>query len=148
MISATAKYALRSVAFLASHQNGFSNRAEIAKATFVPHDYLLKVLNELDAAGIVESKRGPGGGYRLTVESDELTVLRVVLAVDEVPRVTECPLGIVGHESLCPLHRMLDEAGRLVEETFRNTLISDLVPKRRGTKACQFPKKASGKTSG
>ena len=64
MISSTAKYALRAAVFLGENKNGFVSRTVIADATMVPHEYLLKVLNELDLAGIVESRRGPGGGYR------------------------------------------------------------------------------------
>lgn len=52
MISTTANYALRAVVYLASHTGDFSSRADIAKATMVPHDYLLKVLNVLDSASI------------------------------------------------------------------------------------------------
>lgn len=139
MISETAKYALRAVVYMASHENGFMNRAEIAKATMVPHDYLLKVLNELDSAEIVESRRGPGGGYRLVDPPEHTSALKVVLAVDEIPRISECPLGISDHDKLCPLHRLLDEASRLVEEAFGSVTISDLTPNRNRAKACSFP---------
>ena len=61
MISLTAKYALRAVVYLASCEGAFVNAAEVAEATLVPHDYLLKVLKELDDSGIVQSRRGPGG---------------------------------------------------------------------------------------
>jgi Rrf2 family protein len=139
MISTTAKYALRAVVFLAKHEGGFSNRAEIAKATLVPHDYLLKVLNELDAAKIVESRRGPGGGYRLVPSAESLTTLSVVLAVDKIPRITECPLGFAEHVKLCPLHKLLDDASRKVEETFQKTTIADLIPGRKRPQSCEFP---------
>lgn len=99
----------------------------------------MKVLNQLDAAEIVESRRGPGGGYRLRVSADELTSLEVVQAVDSIPRIKECPLGIVGHEQLCPLHQLLDNAARRVEESFAETKISDLLPRKR-SRTCEFPK--------
>jgi Rrf2 family protein len=140
MISTTAKYALRAVVFLAGYQNGYLSRTEIAKATLVPHDYLLKVLNELDAAGIVESRRGPGGGYRLTSPPERITALEVVLAVDTIPRITECPLGLSGHVKLCPLHKLLDDASRLVEEAFQGATVASLVPGRRPKQSCDFPK--------
>ncbi len=141
MISLTAQYALRAVVYLAKNENGFISRSEIAEATLVPHDYLLKVLNELDAAGIVESRRGPGGGYRLTRSPDQITTLDVVLSVDTIPRITQCPLGISDHEVLCPLHKMMDDASRLVEESFEKVTISDLISKRKQTKSCNFPSK-------
>ncbi len=139
MISATAQYALRAVVYLAKKKTGYVSRSEIAEATMVPHDYLLKVLNELDAAGVVESRRGPGGGYRLTKSPDKITTLDVVLSVDKIPRITECPLGISAHETLCPLHQLMDDASRLVEETFGQVTISDLILDRKQPRSCNFP---------
>ena len=126
--------------YLAGQSDRYVNRAEISDATLVPHEYLLKVLNQLDGgAGIVESRRGPGGGYRLRKPADQLTALDVVLAVDTIPRIAECPLGIADHEQLCPLHQLLDDAGRRVEEAFAQARISDLLPGKRSRK-CEFPK--------
>ena len=138
MISSTAKYALRTIVYLAGQPDRYVNRTEISDATLVPHEYLLKVLNQLDAAELVESRRGPGGGYRLRKPADKTTSLEVVLAVDSIPRITECPLGIAEHEKLCPLHELLDEAGRRVEEAFGGTKISDLLPGKR-SQTCEFP---------
>ena len=85
MISSTAKYALRAAVHLGSRHDDFVGRTEIAEATLVPVDYLLKVLNELVTAGLVESRRGPGGGYRLTMSPGKITALQVVLAIEEIP---------------------------------------------------------------
>lgn len=125
--------------YLAGQADRYVNRAEISDATLVPHEYLLKVLNQLDRdAGIVQSRSGPGGGYRLRKPADELTALDVVLAVDVIPRVSRCPLGIAGHEQLCPLHQLLDDAGGLIEEAFARTRVSDLLPGKR-SRQCEFP---------
>jgi len=138
MISSTAKYALRAVVYLAGHPKRNVTRAEISEATQVPYEYLLKVLNQLDAAKLVDSRRGPGGGYQLRKPADELTALDVVLAVEAIPRIKECPLGIAEHEALCPLHQLLDDASRRVEEAFAETKISTLLPRKRSRK-CDFP---------
>lgn len=140
MISSTAKYALRAVVYLTQQPDRYVNRAELSEATLVPHEYLLKVLNQLDDAEVIESRRGPGGGYRLRKQANELVALDVIQAVDTIPRITECPLDITEHEHLCPLHRLLDDAGRMVEETFAKTRISDLILKKR-SKQCDFPTK-------
>jgi Rrf2 family protein len=139
MISSTAAYALRAATYLANQPDRYVSRAEISDATSVPHEYLLKVLNLLDAAEIVESRRGPGGGYRLRKPGDELSSLEVVSAVDTIPRIKECPLGIVDHEELCPLHRLLDDAARHFEEALAQAKISDLLPKK-SSQSCHFPK--------
>lgn len=139
MISSTAKYALRAVVHLGSQHDDFVGRTDIAEATCVPIDYLLKVLKVLVTAGLVESQPGPGGGYRLTESPEEMTTLQIVRAVDEIPRITECPLGISDHENLCPLHQLLDDASRLVEEAFQNATVADLMPGRKRSRTCDFP---------
>ena len=144
MISSTATYALRAVVYLASRSDGYVGRSEISDATFVPHEYLLKVLNLLDKAEIVESRRGPGGGYRLRKPACDLTTLEVVLAVDSIPRITTCPLAIAGHKKLCPLHQLLDEAAKRVEAAFAGARISELLPRKRA-KHCDFTRTTSSR---
>lgn len=48
----------------------------------VPPAYLAKHLQSLSAAGLVESRRGRAGGYRLARSADEISLLEIVLAVD------------------------------------------------------------------
>ncbi len=139
MISATAEYALRATVFLARRHGRKVSRQEIANATDVPADYLLKVLKTLDEAGIVESQRGPGGGYELVKPPQLITVLDVVNAVDEIPRIKRCPLRLGSHKSLCPLHHLLDEAAKAIEDAFRNVSLHDLVTAKRIPHSCSFP---------
>ena len=73
MISKTAEYALRAVVFLAQSDQVPINRTEISAATQIPNPYLHKVLQELHQAGIVSVQRGPGGGYQLIIDPNDLT---------------------------------------------------------------------------
>jgi hypothetical protein len=70
-------------------------------------------------------------------------VLDVINAIDPLKRNKNCPLNRAEHGRLCPLHKRLDEAAALVEDTFRSTTIADLM---RGTTKrpaadgqCSFP---------
>ncbi|RVC59598.1 MAG: Rrf2 family transcriptional regulator [Mesorhizobium sp.] len=56
--------------------------AAMAEAFGVSPSYLLKHLNMLTAAGILESVPGPAGGYRLAKPSERITLLDIVLAVE------------------------------------------------------------------
>lgn len=128
MISQTAEYALRAAVFLASRPGESLTAREVAEATHVPLAYLSKVMQSLVRAGLVTSQRGLHGGFLLMRDCATLTVLDIVNAVDPLPRITECPLGIHGHGAhLCPLHRKLDRAVELVEEAFSSTTLRDLV---------------------
>ncbi len=140
MFSSTAEYALRAVVYLATQREGLSSSHAIAEATKVPQGYLSKVLKDLADAGIVNSQRGPRGGFSLAREADKLTVLEVVNAVDRIERIRTCPLGIPSHGTqLCRLHQKLDDAIALIEEAFGSSTIAEMVePSKAGTK-CIFP---------
>lgn len=128
MISPTAEYALRAVVAIAQANGEAAATQAIAKLTKVPAGYLPKVLQMLGRAGVVESRRGLGGGFRLAGPADELTVLEVVNAVDPIKRIERCPLDLESHGGmLCPLHKRLDEATEHVERSFANTTIAELL---------------------
>lgn len=125
MFSQTAEYALRAVVWLASHSDAPMTTSQIAKATKVPPDYLSKVLWALGRNGLVHAQRGKNGGFTLSTPADQLSILDVVNAVDPVQRIVRCPLGLKGHEQLCPLHRRLDDALGQIEETLAASMISE-----------------------
>lgn len=128
MISNTTEYALRAVVLLASEPDTASSAASLSVVAGVPQHYLGKVLRQLTSAGILQSRRGPGGGFTLARPADQITVLEVVSAVDPIRHVLKCPLGREAHGGrLCPLHRRVEQAITGIEDAFRNTLISELL---------------------
>lgn len=127
MLSRTTEYALRAVIYLAKTEGDNTTSQVIAAATAVPEGYMSKVLNTLARAGIVSSQRGPTGGFTLAVPAPDLTMLRVVEAVEPLPRITVCPLQLCEHAAgLCPLHTVLAELVEGVEHRL-NTTIADLL---------------------
>lgn len=128
MISPTAEYALRAVVAIAQAEGQAATTPSIARITKVPAGYLPKVLQMLGRAGLVESRRGAGGGFKLAKSPEALSVLDVVNAVDPIKRITECPLGLETHgANLCPLHKRLDEATEHIEASFATTTIEALL---------------------
>lgn len=144
MLSLTAEYALRVTVLLAQRSAEIMPRKEIAAATQVPASYLVKVLTGMESAGILSSKKGPGGGYWLTASPDQLSVFDVLSAVSELPRIRACPLGIAEHKRLCPLHARLDEVAAYAEKAYRDTKITDLLPASAGKSKCRFPVRSEG----
>jgi Rrf2 family nitric oxide-sensitive transcriptional repressor len=128
MLSQTAEYALRAIVVLAEDVNVWSRAQAIATRSMVPQGYLMKVLQSLAKADLVMAQRGRGGGFILTRPPGQINVLDVITAVDPLRRITHCPLGLKAHGTkLCPLHRKLDDAIRLVEEAFASTTIAEIL---------------------
>ncbi len=128
MISQTAEYALRSVVCLASYPQAALTTEKIAKVTKVPGSYLSKVLQALGRAGIVRSQRGLHGGFSLAKPAEELSLLEVINAVDPLKHIDRCPLGLEQHGSnLCPLHKRLNDSIHIMEKTYQESSIGDLL---------------------
>ncbi len=128
MFSQTVEYALRAVVHLAIHGDQPLKTRDIARETQVPAAYLSKVLQELQAKGIVRLQRGVGGGVCLEGRPDELTILDVVNAVDPIRRIRSCPLDLMSHGThLCALHRRMDNAMMAMEDAFRSTTLAELL---------------------
>ncbi|MGL4512373.1 MAG: Rrf2 family transcriptional regulator [Lacipirellulaceae bacterium] len=134
-ISQTAEYALRAVVWLAQNPGMPQTTQQLADGTRVSASYMPKVLQPLGRAGVVSSQRGVNGGYALERDPAELTVLEVVNCVDPIQRITRCPLRLNSHGgTLCPLHRMLDDAIGEVERRFGSLTITALLRQETGSK--------------
>jgi Rrf2 family protein len=82
-ISAKTDYAVRAAAELAAAESGKWVKTEtVADAQGIPLPFLLNILAELRTAGLVQSRRGAEGGYRLAVPADQIAVADVIRAVD------------------------------------------------------------------
>lgn len=127
LFSQTTEYALRATVTLATFPDRSITTAEIAERTKVPPDYLSKVLQLLNRAGIVKVQRGLKGGYTLNGSPEEISVLSVVNAVDPIQRIEKCPLGLAEHATLCPLHRQIDEAIAAVEAKLALKTLAEMV---------------------
>ena len=128
MISQTVEYALRAIVTIAQHEGVPCTAQKISEIAQIPAPYLSKMMQGLVRASIVNSKRGIHGGFVLAKSASALTIWEVVDAVEPIRRIRECPLGIGSHTgNLCPLHRRLDDSLAMVEKSFRETTVGELL---------------------
>jgi Rrf2 family transcriptional regulator, iron-sulfur cluster assembly transcription factor len=84
MISKTCLYALRATAFIArSDEAGYVTIQQISEKLEISFTFLTKILQQLSNAGILQSRKGPGGGVKLAKKESEISFLDVVNAVDD-----------------------------------------------------------------
>jgi len=83
-LTAKADYALRAAAELAAAaaEGTSRTREQIAAAQDVPSAFLVRILTDLRRAGIVRSRRGAEGGYRLARDPEDISLADVIRAVD------------------------------------------------------------------
>jgi len=83
MLTAKGKYGLKAVIHLATLEPDKTSQAvEIANAHNIPKKFLDAILGDLRSAGIVQAKKGPGGGYRLARRASEIRIGQVIRTLD------------------------------------------------------------------
>jgi Rrf2 family protein len=84
MLSATCKYGIRAVIFIASKPEQKSNTGlkEISEKLKIPQPYLAKILQVLARKKILHSAKGPHGGFYLLIPSSKLTLMDIIDAID------------------------------------------------------------------
>lgn len=105
--SRSAEYAIRGLVELALQPAGKHQLAKrIASDASVPSYFLAKLLQDLVREGLLESNKGPGGGFRLALPADRITLRRVAEAVDGAGRLERCPAGSAecNDRAVCPMH--------------------------------------------
>ena len=130
MLSSTSDYALRAILVLAQATDGRPLRADqIARATGSPANYLAKTLNALAKAGLVNSTRGPFGGFVLAIPAAELSLARIIDCFDEPRPQTRCLLGSAPCDPRrpCTAHERWTAVKATRRAALANTTVADLV---------------------
>jgi Rrf2 family protein len=83
-ISQKLEYACRSMAQLATRHRGdtVTRLDELAQCEDVSPSFLVQILNDLRRSGLLESRRGKAGGYRLKRDPEHITLLEIVEAIE------------------------------------------------------------------
>jgi Rrf2 family protein len=105
-LNQTTSYAVLALSCLARDEASWHRLREISGCIGVPPPYLAKVLHGLARSGIVETKRGYKGGYRLGRTARAIRLMDVVRAVESSRVEGRCMLGLAecSDERACPAH--------------------------------------------
>lgn len=97
MLGTKARYAVMALVDMAKrNENTAISLANLAETQEIPLPYLEQIFAKLRKAGLVESVRGPGGGYKLAKTAENLSVAAIVEAVEESVQMTRCSKHDVG----------------------------------------------------
>ena len=127
------KYAVTALLDLSLNQTGgYTSIQEIALRQDISMAYLEQLFRNLRKAGIVESLRGPKGGYRLTRLSSEINVSEIVSAVENKMDATQCG-GTADCDSgkKCLTHDLWSELNDQVESFLLGKSLEDVIGKKR-----------------
>ncbi|MRR16840.1 MAG: Rrf2 family transcriptional regulator [Deltaproteobacteria bacterium] len=133
-LSTRSRYGMRMMTDLAGHygENPVLLK-DIAKREDISEKYLSLIVIPLRGAGLLQSIRGAGGGYRLAHKPENITVRDIwqalegeICLVDCVKDAKRCP-----RVSTCPTRDMWGLLGQKLSETLQSITLADLARLRR-----------------
>jgi Rrf2 family iron-sulfur cluster assembly transcriptional regulator len=105
--------------------------AEISQRQGISLSYLEQLFARLRGNGLVSSVRGPGGGYRLSRDSEQISVAQIIDAVNESVDATNCGgTGDCHHGEKCLTHDLWCELSDKIHEFLGAISLGSLVNSR------------------
>lgn len=138
-VSTRGDYACRALLSLTLHADapGPTSVRDIAERTGLPQPYLEQILLALKGAGLVRSKRGVGGGYRLARAPGDIRLSEIVSAVDGPITVGDFGEphqdGSCDHEGQCVLLAIWKQAGEHMRSHLEGFTLASIADAARGT---------------
>lgn len=131
MFSKRCEYGIKAILQIAyaSRNDQRATIKQIAKSINSPLAFTAKVLQDLANAGIVNSSKGPTGGYFMTSDMEKNTRLYdVVKAIDGEGLIQGCGLGLkqCNAKKPCPLHFRFIEIRNELKSMLKSTTVEEL----------------------
>lgn len=131
MISTRGRYALRVLIDIADHQDdGYIPLKEIADRQEISEKYLESIVKLLVKDKVLTGLRGKGGGYRLNLSPDQITVARVLQLTEGSLAPVSCLESgspVCSRAATCRTLTMWQGLDKLINQYLENYTIQDLV---------------------
>ena len=130
-VSEAVALAIHACVIVAEKQaEGKTTTASIASALKASEAHLSKVMQRLVRARIMNSVRGPGGGFVMSAKPEDIRLINIYEAVDGVFRCREC---LFDHQSCdghkCVLGKFIENINQQVKMFFETKTLKDLIMK-------------------
>jgi len=138
-ISAKGEYALLALYELARDYSstGVLTIDQISCRQDIPHPFLVQILQDLKRAGLVESRRGAGGGYRLASHPRDISIGQVMRLIDGPVLPLKCSLpssvSTCPRVGRCPISYVWNDVRSTIESALDHTTLDDVLNRRHWT---------------
>ncbi len=133
MFSKSCEYAIRAMIFVAQNSSDSVRVGvkDIAKGTDSPEHFIGKIMQELSKRRLVQSIKGPNGGFYMTNSDLDTSIAEVVKAIDGTYLYTDCVLGlkVCSEKTPCPVHNQYKEIKRSFIKMIENNTLADFKEK-------------------
>jgi Rrf2 family transcriptional regulator, iron-sulfur cluster assembly transcription factor len=132
MLTTKGRYAVMAMVDLVHYRSNGKATAlhEISERQNITINYLEQLFNKLKKKQLVESIKGPGGGYNLKINAKDITILDVILAVGESIKITRCEAsnkGCLGsNHKICLTHVLWEGLGLQISNYLKSISLQDV----------------------
>jgi Rrf2 family protein len=127
--SSACEYAIRAMTYMASVPLGTRMLARnVAAHERIPAPFLGKVFQILVRADLLESSKGPGGGFSLARDPATITLFDIYSAIDGTTYLDGCAVGLArcSDETPCPLHERWKPVRERIRTYLQSTNLIDM----------------------
>ena len=130
MLSKACEYGIRATIYVArqSLKGRRSNLKEISAAIQSPEAFTAKILQSLSRGSVINSVKGPNGGFFITIAQKQLPVNAVLHALNEDVLLKKCVLGLkeCSESKPCPMHAQYKFIRQQLIQLFESKTIDQL----------------------
>ena len=130
LLSKSCKYGLRASVLLAAlEHDSYVSIRDLSSELDISFHFLTKIFQKLNAAGLLDSKKGVNGGVKLSIPANRITFMDIVVAIDGTCSMNACILGLpgCGEKRPCPMHDQWSAIKSGLLNMMHKVTISDLV---------------------
>jgi len=131
-LTSKGRYAVMAMADLAKNNvKEPTSLTEISLRQGISISYLEQLFLKLRKNNLVQSARGPSGGYTLSKPPEEIKLLSIISAVDEQIKTVKCKKeskkGCNGKSIKCITHNLWDDLEAHINKFFENNTLEDIL---------------------
>ena len=131
-LTSKGRYAVMAMADLAKiNANQPTNLTDISLRQGISLSFLEQIFSKLKKNNLVQSSRGPSGGYFLTKQPEEIKLSSIINAVDEKVKTVGCKKeskkGCTGKSVKCITHNLWDDLEKHINSFFEKNTLKDII---------------------
>lgn len=128
MFSKACEYGIRAVIFIVANSKNDKKVGikDICREIGAPEHFTAKILQNLSRIELIQSTKGPNGGF-FVKEDKDIKLIEIVKAIDGNKLFTGCGLGIkkCSEKKPCPIHYEFKKIRDSLEQMLKATSVSD-----------------------
>lgn len=115
-----------------SYSNGLVTTSSIAEKQNIPVPFLEQILYDLRKGGVIESKRGPGGGHKLSRRPEDINFSTIIQVLEGPAFLFDClgekfDTNLCEKFDLCPSRLIGTKIASKIKEVLDDTTLMDLL---------------------